>query len=160
MRSPDAPTVDVVIDAVAPIPSRITEQALAALARHVLTEEGISGAWEIGIRFVDDRTMQAAHREFMGIDTPTDIMTFPHDDFGPQVAQSELAAVSGGDLLISVDSAAANAREADWGLAEELRFLVCHGLLHLLGWDDAGDEDRTAMLDRQAALIRSFEEAC
>ena len=64
------------------------------------------------------------------------------------------------DDFVIVCKTEANAREADWGLAEELRFLVCHGLLHLLGWDDAGDEDRTAMLDRQAALIRSFEEAC
>jgi probable rRNA maturation factor len=162
MPSRETLHVDVVIDADAPVPSGVTEEALAALARYVLSEEGVSGTWEIGVRFVDDPTMQVAHRDFMGIDTPTDIMTFPYeddDDFGPMHADTGSDAMSGGDLLISVETAAANAREAGWALEAELRFLVCHGLLHLLGWDDAGEEERAAMLDRQAALMRSFGEA-
>jgi probable rRNA maturation factor len=162
MPSPDPVEVDVTIDAEAPIPAGVTEEALVALTRHVLSEEGVSGGWEIGVRFVDDAVMQAAHRDFMGIDSPTDIMTFPYEDddtFILRGGDSVTAEISGGDLLISVDTAAANARDAGWALEEELRFLVCHGLLHLLGWADGNNEERAAMLGRQAALMRSFVEA-
>ena len=162
MRSPEPVSVSVTVEADTTLPVDITEEALAALVHHVLTEEGQGGAWEIGIRFVDDPTMQRAHREFMGIDTPTDIMTFPYggeafDELPGAGAPGIIS--SGGDLLISTDRAAEHARDAGWDTSSELRFLVCHGVLHLLGWDDATDEQRAAMLGRQFALLEGFERA-
>ena len=93
--------------------------------------------------------LQALHRDFMGIDTPTDIMTFPTDDEGE--------GCRGGDLVISVDHARTQA--GAWGMspADEIRFLVVHGLLHLLGWRDDTDEERERMLERQQALLDSWQ---
>jgi probable rRNA maturation factor len=141
------------LDSDVPLPKEVTEAALTSLATHVLRREGTAGEWQFGIRFVDDATMQQAHVDFMGIDVPTDIMTFPYEDefgFGP---------VQGGDLLISAERAADNAAHAGWAQEQELFFLVCHGVLHLLGWDDATDEERTSMLARQAALMREWASA-
>jgi probable rRNA maturation factor len=89
-------------------------------------------------------------------------MTFPYedeDDFTVASPEEWDNATAGGDLLISVDRAAENAIAAGWRTDQELFFLVSHGILHLLGWDDASDEDRHAMLDYQAALISGWVEA-
>lgn len=147
------------------LPDGISEATLTSLAAHVLFEEGVSGEWPLGVHFIDDPAMQAAHVEFMGIDEPTDIMTFPYgedegDDGMPWIPEEEEGAGgSGGDLLISVDRAAENASEAGWSTERELYFLVAHGILHLLGWDDASQTDRTAMLDRQAELLNGWRGA-
>jgi rRNA maturation RNase YbeY len=81
----------------------------------------------------------------MGIDTPTDIMTFPADESAGEN--------QGGELAISVDHAMNQA--AEWGLSpgEEIAFLTVHGLLHLLGWRDDTNEQRQSMLERQHDLL-------
>jgi probable rRNA maturation factor len=118
---------------------------LEELARRVLVAEGAGGCWEVTVALVDDERLQALHRDFMGIDTPTDIMTFPADDGDGECR--------GGELVISVDHARTQADA--WGLtpAEEILFLVVHGLLHLLGWRDETAADRDRMLERQQSLF-------
>jgi probable rRNA maturation factor len=135
------------VEAIAP--AGIAEDELARLSQFVLGAEGARGSWEIAVALVDDARLQALHRDFMGIDSPTDIMTFPIGDDGTSNAQ-------GGDLVISVDHAQTQA--AAWGLTppEETQFLVIHGLLHLLGWRDDSDTERRAMLERQQALFERW----
>lgn len=146
--------VELVVSADLPVPGEVTEDRIASLARHVLGAEDAAGSWSLGIRFVDDPEMQRMHLEFMGLDSPTDIMTFPHDEDG---WPDEDADAHGGDLVISVDRAADHARDAGWDHAQELWFLIVHGLLHLLGWDDHDDADRDVMLNRQRVLVDSWK---
>ena len=126
-------------------PPGVAVDELQALARFVLSAEGATGAWEITVAFVDDARLQSLHRDFMGLDTPTDIMTFPSDEPAGEI--------QGGELVISVDHALTQA--VAWGLTprEEIAFLVIHGLLHLCGWRDETDERRERMLSRQHDLI-------
>lgn len=123
------------------------EAELGSLLVHALRREGQAGSWEMAIRFVDDDTIASAHERYLGDPSPTDIMTFPYD---------EDDGVKGGDILISVDTARFNAVEHDWTVAGELRFLVLHGLLHILGWDDRTETDRSRMLGRQRELLDSW----
>lgn len=159
MPSPDDLSVDVLIEEDVAPPEGLSGASLSSLARHVLVEEGMSGEWQIGVRFLDDAAMQQAHREYMGIDEPTDIMTFPYEDapFGEIPVETDEELVKGGDLMISVDRAADHARDAGWSTVEELRFLLVHGILHILGWNDLTDDDRARMLARQSALLTSWD---
>lgn len=143
----------VIVESDVPLPPELTSEAIASLVDHVLSEEGIERGWEIGIQFVDDPTMQQAHIDFMGMDEPTDIMTFPYED---EDDGSWGGDDTGGDLIISVDRAKANATDAGWSHADELFFVIAHGLLHLTGWDDATDQDRAAMLEHQHHLIENW----
>ena len=160
MPSPADPGVTITIQAEVPLTNGIDADALTSLIAHILREEGVEGPWEMGIRFVDDGTMQAAHAEYMDIDEPTDIMTFPYADqddaFPGAMPDGWDDTVQGGDLIISVDTAEENARAAGWSLEDELRFLVAHGVLHLLGWDDPTEQERAAMLGRQTELLSSW----
>jgi probable rRNA maturation factor len=144
---PDADQVDLSFSFVdeAGAPPGIDGDHLESLAAFVLVTEGATGAWEITVALVSDARLQALHRDFMGIDTPTDIMTFPSDESDGED--------QGGELVISVDHALSQATA--WGLSpdDEIRFLVSHGLLHLLGWHDESDEQRQRMLQRQQQLV-------
>lgn len=142
----------VTIETDIPLPPGFEPANIESLIAHILTTEDIEDSWQIGIQFVDDPTMQSAHLDYMGIDEPTDIMTFPYADEDDVWGDSE----PGGDLIISVDRATANAAEANWSTSDELYFLIAHGLLHLLGWDDHDPADREAMLARQHDLLTSW----
>ncbi len=129
-------------------PPGVAGDELETLAAFVLSSEGATGHWEITVALVDDARLQSLHREFMDIDTPTDIMTFPADESAGEN--------QGGELAISVDHARTQAVE--WGLSpgDEVAFLTVHGLLHLLGWRDDTNEQRQSMLERQHALIEQW----
>jgi probable rRNA maturation factor len=126
-------------------PPGVGSDELKMLAAFILSSEGATGSWEITVALVDDARLQSLHRDFMGIDTPTDIMTFPAGDSADEA--------QGGELAISVDHAMTQG--SAWGHSpdEEIAFLVVHGLLHLAGWRDDTEEQRRRMLARQHDLI-------
>lgn len=141
--------LDVTIDEQLPMPVGYDAVRIRAVIAATLNLEEAVGFWEIAIAFISDDDMQVLHRDFLNDDSPTDIMTFPREEAWP----GELATAAGGDIAISVDRAAAQAGDEDWDTVHELEFLVVHGMLHLLGWDDHAPEDRTAMLDRQREIL-------
>ena len=119
--------------------------ALESLVRHALLAEAQSGDWDITVALMFDDRLRRLHRDFMGLDSVTDIMTFPRGDDE-----------RGGDIAISIDRAAEQASEFGMTAWEEVCFLVVHGLLHLTGWDDADDPARGRMLARQTQIIESW----
>jgi probable rRNA maturation factor len=154
--SDDVLDLELTVEEVMPLPGGVTEGSLHSLVSHALVAEGQSGSWEVSVQVTSDDGIQIMHRDFMGLDSPTDIMTFPYEDEpfpgGESFAQ-------GGDIVISLDTAAANATDAGWTVSDELEFLVLHGILHILGWDDVADDDRAKMLARQSELLESWRES-
>jgi probable rRNA maturation factor len=128
------------------LPPGFSADAATRLALFVLEQEGMSGPWSVAVALVDDDRLRELHREFMGIDEPTDVMTFP----------AELPGEGGGDIAISVDRAAVQGPEHGLDPASETLFLIAHGLLHLCGWTDALPEERERMLARQTELLSGF----
>jgi probable rRNA maturation factor len=127
----------------------IDEERIESLARFVLSEEGATDRWEVAVVLTTDQRLRDLHREFMGIDSETDVMTFPSD---PIEGESE----SGGDIVISVDRAAEQGSEFGHSREQEVEYLIIHGLLHLCGWNDRDDNDRETMLERQDDLLTRF----
>ncbi len=119
---------------------------LAALLQFAAAEEGTRGV--VGVWICSDAEIADLHRRFMGIEGPTDVMSFPGegDDYL-------------GDIAVSYETAAIQAVEAAHGTAREIAYLALHGLLHLIGYDDLDPNSRAAMLARQDALIAAFERA-
>lgn len=117
---------------------------------HALECEEQSGEWVVSVVLTDDAEMQQMHADFMDIDEPTDVMTFPSD-----FATDE---EHGGDIVISVERATEQGSENGLTPEQEVVFLAVHGVLHLCGWGDHTDEDRAAMLERQRVIIESQEQ--
>jgi len=91
---------------------------------------------EVTLAFVGDRAIQTLNRKFMKKDRPTDVLSFPLGEKGPD-GKYYL-----GDIVIAVPVAGRQAREKGHSLDRELRLLAIHGYLHLLGFDHfAGIEE-------------------
>jgi probable rRNA maturation factor len=91
---------------------------------------------EVGLRLTSNREMRKLNRDFRGKDKATDVLSFP--------AAEAVSANFAGDLAISLDIAAVNARKLGHSVEEEVRVLILHGLLHLAGYDHETDEGQMA----------------
>jgi probable rRNA maturation factor len=125
----------------------VDERALRDLVIAVLEAEGVAGPSALGVAFVGEREMQALNAEHRGLDEVTDVLAFPLDgrDELPAGLERQL-----GDVVVCHAQAARQAGDAGAPALDEMRTLVVHGLLHLLGHDhevDAGE-----MLARQEQL--------
>ena len=115
-------------------------EGLAALARACLVGEGVVDA-ELSISFVTEDEIADLHRRYLQQDGPTDVLSFPLDD---EAGEDGLRML--GDVVISPAVAARNNPD-DPG--SELRLLLVHGILHLLGHDHTEQADRATMWARQ-----------
>jgi probable rRNA maturation factor len=115
-------------------------EALVALAREVLEGEGVHDA-ELSVSFVTEDEIAELHERYLGEVGPTDVLSFPLDE-----DESEEGTRLLGDVVIA-PSVAAAANPADH--AAELRLLIVHGVLHLLGHDHMEDAEKAEMWARQ-----------
>lgn len=133
-----------------------------ALARSVLEHEGVSGEAELALLFVDEPTIAELNQTFMGVEGPTDVLAFPIDDDEVGVGRSPDGSTSGpdrdplsdvplllGDVVICPAVAARNAPTHAGTYDDEIALLVVHGILHVLGWDHATEEETRAMQARE-----------
>ncbi len=100
------------------------------------------------VTLVDDCEMMRLNRNFRGKRLPTDVLSFPWnpvDEMPPQVAR-EFAGFLG-DIVISVEAARRNAAREGHSLETEIRQLILHGLLHLLGYDHETDRGEMRRLE-------------
>ena len=137
---------------------RVDEDALVALARHVLDQMGVDPLAELSILLVDTGAMERLHVRWMNEPGPTDVMAFPmdelHDARGRDEAEPAPALL--GDVVICPEVADAQATAAGHSLDDELQVLCAHGVLHLLGYDHAEPEEEQEMFGQQAKLIASW----
>ena len=98
----------------------VDETGAVELARRVLEAEGVPEG-ELGIAFVTAGEMRALKREHLGIDEPTDVLSFPIDGAGPLPVGEPRAL---GDVVLCPEA-----------IGDEWRWPLVHGLLHLLGHD-------------------------
>lgn len=106
---------------------------------------------ELALVLSDDPHLQDLNRSFRGQDKPTDVLSFPADPADP-ATQTAGEPPYLGDIIISVPRAAAQAQAAGQPLADELRLLAVHGLLHLLGYEDETEAGAEAMRRMELAL--------
>jgi probable rRNA maturation factor len=90
------------------------------------------------IAFVSDKTIRQLNRQFRGVDKATDVLSFPAEDDN----EANL-----GDIAISVDTAAKQAKENGLKFDEEVAQLILHGLLHLSGYDHETDNGEMNRLE-------------
>lgn len=119
----------------------VDPQPLVVLAERTLAAEGIHEA-ELSVSLVTADEMADLHQRYIGEASPTDVLSFPLDDATPQGGPRML-----GDVVICPEVAAGQNDDLD----AEMRLLLVHGILHLLGYDHDSEEDRARMWKRQEA---------
>jgi probable rRNA maturation factor len=110
--------------------------------------------YSLGLQLCDDAAIATLNQTWRHRSGPTDVLAFAAQEEAPPVPQGEGDVwLELGDIVISLDTAQRQARDAGHGLGEELLFLASHGLLHLVGWDHPDADSLAAMLERQTALL-------
>src|SRR5438552_228557 len=102
--------------------------SLARLAAETLEREGVSAPAELSLSFVTAEEIEDLHVRYLNEPGPTDVLSFPMDEHGLL-----------GDVVVCPEEAARN-NPAD--VEGELRLLVVHGSLHILGYDHEEEDDR------------------
>lgn len=106
---------------------------------------------DISLVMLGDEQIQALNHQYLGVDAPTDVLSFPADEVDPESGNRYL-----GDILIAFSYAQAQAAAAGHALDDELQLLAVHGVLHLLGYDHSEDVDRLRMWAKQADILKTL----
>jgi probable rRNA maturation factor len=107
---------------------------------------------ELSVLLVDDAGIQALNREHRDKDKPTDVLSFPQPK--PRKAPPGMPRLLG-DVVISLPTALRQARSRKRELLPEVRFLLAHGILHLVGHDHATPEEKRVMDAATRRLVRA-----
>jgi len=121
----------------------LSRAVLARFLNRARAAVGIEG--EVHVLLAGDATLRRLNRQFRGKNVATDVLSFPAVESGAGVA---------GDLAISLETAARQAKQFGHSLRDEVRVLLLHGVLHLAGFDH--ERDAGEMAAREAELRREL----
>ena len=125
----------------------LNERQVRRWVRDILKMQGEEEV-EIGLAFVNNRTIRKYNRDYRGKDTPTDVLSFPMRNDG---AEDFLPLL--GDIMISIEKAYEEAHLFYHGKSDHLLFLLIHGILHLLGYDHEESRNEEARMKRRERKI-------
>ena len=151
------------IPVTADIPGAASESNCALIRkviRTALAAEGVDFPCEVDVLLTNDSGIHAINREMRQVDASTDVLSFPEFDLTPgelpgaEDADPGTGLVPLGDMVISMEHVAAQAREYGHSNRRELSYLVVHSVLHLLGYDHLDEGPQKArMREREEAIL-------
>ena len=138
--------------------------AEVSIERTALAAEGVDFPCEIDVRLTDDETIHEINREMREVDRATDVLSFPMFELTPGELPGEEDADPGtglvplGDMVISLEHVAAQAKEYGHSNRRELAYLVTHSVLHLLGYDHLDEGPMKAqMREHEEAIMKRLD---
>ena len=131
-------------------------QDVSALADSVLKAMFLHPETEVSVVFIDEDAMSALHVEWMDLEGPTDVMSFPMDELRPGTAGAPGEGGILGDIVICPTVAEAQAKAGGHSTHDEILLLTTHGLLHLMGFDHMEPDEKEEMFTLQRRLLESY----
>jgi len=127
----------------------VESKLLSKIAHRVLEVLGLNKV-ELSIVLVSDAQIKRLNKLYRNKDKPTDVLSFP---IGEKVNGWLIL----GDIVISVDTAKRQAKELGYSLEEELKRLLVHGLVHLLGYDhELGGEEEKRFFELEEFVLKGL----
>ena len=135
----------------------VSELEISSQAQFILRSLHSNPAAELSILLIDEVAMAALHEKFMDEPGSTDVLSFPMDEL--RAGTSEHPSEEGvlGDVVLCPAVAKRQGEQAGHSTEVELRLLLTHGILHLLGHDHAEPEEHKVMFGLQAQLLAQWE---
>ena len=125
----------------------VDQDRLQRIVTSILQDAGVQQG-EISIAVVDDPTIHQLNRQYLDHYYPTDVLSFVLDRDDD---------VLNGEIIVSGETAIANAKDYDLKPEDELLLYVIHGTLHLIGLDDKTDEGRAEMRAREDVYLKQCD---
>jgi probable rRNA maturation factor len=135
---------------------QIDTKSLVHLAEFTLTQMRIHAQAELSIMLVDEDAMTGYHVRFMDEPGPTDVLSFPMDELRPSAPGTTPKPGVLGDVVICPTFAAKQAVANGRTPQAEIHYILVHGLLHLMGYDHAEEDERRVMFALNDQLIREW----
>ncbi len=132
---------------------QIDLDALKAEAVFLISALHLHPDTELSITLVDSADMEELHLEWMREPGPTDILSFPMDELRP--SEDPQPGILG-DIVICPEFVAADPDRAGKSMGERMAFLLVHGMLHLIGYDHATEDEYEAMFAFQDRLLEQW----
>lgn len=141
------------------------EEILKSVVDGALDMEGCPYECEVSITIVDNEEIHAINKDYRGIDSPTDVLSFPMVDYpapaefnfleeeGDDCFNPETGELLLGDIILSAERIIEQAEKYGHSVVRELAFLTAHSMLHLMGYDHMEDDERIVMEDKQRELM-------
>jgi probable rRNA maturation factor len=126
----------------------LTEATLGRFVLRARNAVGLRGS--VNVLVTNSTTMRGLNREFRGKNKATDVLSFPHASPSTRGERQKLA----GDIAISADIARENSLRLGHPVAQEIKILALHGILHLAGFDH--ERDNGEMARKEATLRRAL----
>lgn len=127
---------------------RIRVREVSALARKILLALGSLKA-ELSLLLVNDAQIRRLNQRYRRINRPTDVLAFPMLEGDVSPLRSQLL----GDVVISVETAKKQAKKEGHSLEREVKILLIHGILHLLGYHHEDSEEAARLVKRKSQAI-------
>jgi probable rRNA maturation factor len=129
------------------LPKDLLERAALAVLEH----ESQTMDSDLSIVLTDNARLHELNLNYLGVDSPTDVLSFPASETDPETGARYL-----GDILISMPRAQSQAEAAGHPLESEVQLLIVHGMLHLLGYDHAEPDEKERMWKAQSEILESL----
>lgn len=122
-----------------------------------LAAEGLAlpAAVEVSVMFCDDEAIHALNKKWRDVDAATDVLSFPLLDDAEDWHEAPEVEVLLGDIVISLERAAEQAKRYGHSQEREVLYLFTHGMLHLLGFDHLEEDERQRMRRREEELMHA-----
>ncbi|MBP3359823.1 MAG: rRNA maturation RNase YbeY [Clostridia bacterium] len=137
------------------VTSELTE-TVERVCAYTLEAEKFGAPAEISVTFVDNDEIKRLNAQHRNIDSVTDVLSFPMLDYDEE-AEAEIDPDTGeavlGDIVISLERAAAQAEEYGHSFRREVAFLTAHSMLHLLGYDHMTPAEEKEMFSKQEKIL-------
>ncbi|AWV47483.1 metalloprotease [Mycobacterium leprae Kyoto-2] len=136
----------------------VSEVELVSVARFVIIKMDVNPAAELSMVLLDTAAMADLHMRWMDLPGPTDVMSFPMDEFEPggRPDAAEPGPSMLGDIVLCPEFAAQQAAAEGHSLGHELALLTIHGVLHLLGYDHGEPDEEKEMFALQGRLLEEW----
>lgn len=138
-----------------------TEELISNVILRTLDMENFPEDCYVAVTLTDNENIRVLNNEQRGIDKETDVLSFPVLEY----EDGEMIAGVGdyyedklilGDIVISVEKAIEQSKEFGHSPEREIGYLVCHSVLHLLGYDHETDEDREVMRRKEEETLETL----
>ena len=129
---------------------RISTRWIKNIVKKLLDQKGLDKV-EISVYLTNDYLIRELNKNYRGKDKATDVLSFIIDEY---VGDYRLL----GEIVISIDTARRQAKEMGHSLEDEIKRLLVHGFVHLLGYDhELGEEEEKIFRNIEESLIKSLE---
>ena len=125
------------------------EADLESLFQFGFDDLALNPECDLDILLVDEDEMAQLHVKWMGEPGPTDVLTFPMDELRPGTTEAGIL----GDIVTCPQVAIRQAQTTNQTFIREMSILGIHGLLHIVGYDHATQEEETEMFARQESIV-------